>query len=156
MEEEYFSSEKENAAFFDKPSQPEFVWKNLAIGIAVVVVVIFFIYLGISSTIKPSDYKPMDLSTKSQDSPNVQGASDYGPPDPGKSTTQQKNVVSPSPTVAANSPTATPQPTAAPTSAPTSHPNPTAVPTTAPSAEPSVSPDTTISPSASPSGEPSP
>ncbi len=154
MEEEYVSSEKEYPTFFDKPSQPEFVWKNLAIGIAVVIFVIFCIYLWVSQSIKASDYKSMDLSTKNQDSQSVQGASDYGPPDPGKSTIQSKTPVSPDPTVPATSPTATPKPTSAPTSTPnptaTPTPNPTATPTPNPTASPVPTPTNTPTPTNSP------
>jgi len=138
VEEEYLPSEKESSTFFDKPSQPEFVWKNLAIGIAVVAIVIFFIYLGVSNSIKASDYKPMDLSTQNQNNGSVAGASTYGPPD------KPAGASAVIPTKVA--PTAIPQPTATPTSAP----NPTATPTPQPTATPTPASTATPTPDNSP------
>lgn len=138
--------EIEKGIFSEKPFQSEPVWKNLSIGIGVVSVVIVFIYLGVSSAIRSTEYKLMDLKPQKQET-SVKGEA-YGPG------TRPPITISPT---KAPSPTVSTSPTVAPTATPTSAPGATATPTSVPpTATPtpiSPTPDLTLTPTATPSGQ---
>lgn len=138
--------EIEKDIFSEKSSLSEIPWKNLSIGIGVVVLVGVGIYFLVSSSITASDYKSMDLSTQQKDA-DVAGAS-FGPFGPPKGVTPKKPTATPIPTAT---------PTVAPTTAPTSAPAPTSTPTPQPTATPTPThtptPSFTPTPTATESAE---
>lgn len=147
MDESKLVKEIEEGIFSRKSSFSEIPWKNLAIGVGIVIVVGIIIYFIASSAVKSSEYKSMDLSTGKQDK-DVAGTSVQGPFGPPTSITPTKP---PTPT-----PSATPipeeeeEPTATPTKKPdpTNTPTPSATPTPTNTPTPSFTPTPTATESA--------
>lgn len=139
MDEPNIVKELEKNIFSQKSSKVEIPWKNLSIGIGVVVVVGVSIYFFVSSSIKASEYKSMDLSTSKQDQ-QVQGASAYGPFGPPTSISPTKP---PTPTPSA---TPTPPDEESPTATPTKKPDPTSTPTPTATSTPTNTPTPTFTP----------
>lgn len=147
MDEQEALKDIEKGIFSQKKgSKIDIPWKNLSIGIGVVVIVSVGIYFMVSSSIKASDYKSMDLSTGKQEE-SVAGASVQGPFGPPQNVT---------PTKAPVTPTSTPEPTTAPTATPTNKPDPTNTPTPTHTPTPTYTPTPTPTETPTPTPDPTP